>query len=127
MIFMAFFAAVGQSMAFGPSVIPEPVSVKYGTGVWTLDSQTVHVFGPLFGGALDVANYGVRLMRFSTMFLLPVSSKTRERRANAQAIRFVKSGTQMGHEDYKLHVSDVDASIVASSSSGLFYSLVTLL
>jgi len=116
-------AVVGRA-AIRPSLIPEPESVKLGTGTWTLDSSTVLTFDPSVEGAGDVAHHVAAILRFSTGFLIPVSN---EASANARAIRLERATQPLGLEAHEVHVTADTVTVVASTASGQFYGLVTLL
>ena len=109
---------------FRPSLIPEPNKMTLGDGYFKLDPSVTLVYDPSIPGALDVVNWAGRVLRVSTGYNFGVSTNAP---SDAQTITFAKSKSQLGKEDYALHVHTNDVVIEASAYNGLFFGLATLL
>lgn len=120
----AFFLASCLCGKIRPSLIPEPKSVTFGDGVFTLKESTKITYDSSVAGALDVMHTIARDIRVSTGFPFDIVA---DQQITSDSIQFIKASSPMGKEDYELHVTKDSVSIVASTSNGFFFGFVTFL
>lgn len=115
--------ALGSCQAPVPSldeagIIPFPASLEAGTGSFTLQSESgIKVTGE--GEELEtLGEYLATKLRPATGFVLPVS------RESGNIILEMTSGG--APDSYELEISENEVKITASSGSGLFYGIQTL-
>ena len=106
---MLFILAILANSRMNPSIIPLPNSVK-----WNDDESVPRL--------LDAALYLADFIHKSTRFTTEVTSSNTD-----SGILLVKSPVQLDDEEYNLHVTNKSVTIVASSYSGFFYGVQTLL
>ncbi|AOM80972.1 beta-N-acetylhexosaminidase [Pedobacter steynii] len=109
-----------------PAIIPEPVSLIQGKGVFVIDKNTSLIIP---SGHAELATLGSRLndwISLQTGQMLPVKNKTT---ASDHAIRIVLNPalkTSGNDEGYELSVTEHEVKLQARKTAGIFYGLQTL-
>jgi len=105
-----------------PAVIPQPASLAFESGAFTLTADTPIRAGE---GTRDAADWLAARLRHSTGFTLPIEAAG----ASTGGIRLElnSSHPELGPEGYMLHVTPAGVVIGAGSGAGVFYGVQTLL
>jgi hexosaminidase len=113
-----------SAFAQDPSIIPMPVEIKTGTGIFTLTNAATISVPAKQPGALQVATYLVNQLKPATGYTLKVN----EASADA-AIQLIlgEATSDLGNEGYNLEVTQKKITIRANTSAGLFYGAQSLL
>lgn len=100
-------------------IIPNPASMEVGEGIFTLETDATI---KLIGESIELQNLGEYLasrIRPATGFEIPISYEF------GNLVLELRTGGVEG--SYELEISSTEAKIIASSGSGLFYGIQTLL
>jgi hexosaminidase len=101
------------------AIIPYPVTLIKGDGEFKINNKTQIVATD--SGAQVVASFLRQLINAASDFKITVSNKS----ASSNKIEFIiQAGYQP--EEYELNVSEEKATIIASTSAGLFYGVQTI-
>lgn len=119
---MLFILAILANSRMNPSIIPLPNSVKWNDDEFVLNENHVIFYDESVPRLLDAALYLADFIHKSTRFTTEVTSSNTD-----SGILLVKSPVQLDDEEYNLHVTNKSVTIVASSYSGFFYGVQTLL
>ena len=112
-----------HSKADMPSIIPQPVSIKPGTGVFKLNAGTAIGIQP---ETKAIGKYLARLLETSTGLCLPVCRE--KQGGTAQIILHVDAQQPgLGAEGYVLDVTPAQIHIAGNTAAGVFYGVQTLL
>jgi hexosaminidase len=105
------------------SIVPIPVSMEMGRGIFTLSSASVIEVSSTDADAKRVAAFLNKRLSGATGYAVPV--RTVSSFSNApNSIRFSLSGDKtLGEEGYKLNVSPSLVTITANKPAGLFYGI----
>jgi hexosaminidase len=116
---LAGIAAVGQTIP-GISLIPQPVSIVKGEGVFTLAANPVIEAD---AGAMQAANYLAKKLGTATGYMVSV-----QQGPGKAAIQLsIVPDKNAGKEGYRLKTSPSGIAITAADPAGLFYGVQTLL
>lgn len=125
-IYLAVYIPVpAQQKSVEEKLLPVPVSVTEGSGVFTLNDKTTIVIA---AGNDDVKRVALQLSERigpATGFRLPVSVSAATPGDNAIILSLIKDGL-IGNEGYRLKVTPQHVLIEANRPAGLFYGMQTL-
>lgn len=122
---LIFICHIGRAQT-KPAIIPEPVSLIQGKGVFVIDKNTSLIIP---SGHAELATLASRLndwISLQTGQMLPVKNKTT---ASDHAIRIVLDPTLKTYgndEGYELSVTEHEVKLQARKTAGIFYGLQTL-
>lgn len=122
---LIFICHIGRAQT-KPAIIPEPVSLIQGKGVFVIDKNTSLIIP---SGHAELATLASRLndwISLQTGQMLPVKNKTT---ASDHAIRIVLDPTLKTYgndEGYELSVTEHEVKLQAGKTAGIFYGLQTL-
>ncbi|SHG30156.1 beta-N-acetylhexosaminidase [Pedobacter caeni] len=114
---------VAQTM---PAIIPEPVSLVHGKGVFVIDKQTSLIIAKGNAELISLSNRLKEWINMQTGLTLPVKNNTT---GSERTIRLLlnpalkKTGNDEG---YQLSITDQEVKLEASKAAGLFYGLQTI-
>ncbi len=111
-----------QSNAF--HIIPEPVSVKPGKGIFVIKPGT-HIVAENTGAA-EVAETFAAMLNVPTGYSIAVQQKKAPGAGNISLHINEKPSKEIGKEGYVLKVSESDIAIRANDAKGLFYAVQTI-
>lgn len=124
-LFLSLFCLLTLSlMAQDIAIIPEPVSLKRGTGRFTLDKE-LEVEAPNRPEVQYVLNYLKDRMGTPTGVRFDIEE--RESNPDIRLQLLPARDTVLGKEGYRLSVTPQRATIQANEAAGLFYGVQTLL
>ena len=107
------------------NLIPLPLSVAPGDGVFSLAADTTICVEPGNEALLQSGEYLASLLHVSTGFALPV---TEQETAASSVVRLVITGADpdLGQEGYHLEIARESITISAPQPAGVFYGIQTL-
>lgn len=108
-----------------PALIPRPVHLSPGRGVFHLTAHTVIVITPATRETRAVAQTLAESLRPATGFDLPVRPQS-SRDATVIELSLRAAGAALGSEGYTLRVTPTRITISARAPAGLFYGVQTL-
>lgn len=108
------------------NLIPMPVSVKAGSGTFTLGPDAMICVEPGFDEILEVGRYLAERLKPATGYALPVL-ETNGAPARGNLYLTVLSGdSALGDEGYELSITTDGVTLSANQPAGLFYGIQTL-
>jgi hexosaminidase len=115
-----------QSKNTVENLIPKPVSVTTGDGVFTLTGETaIYVEGET-PQLTQVAQSLADKLKPPTGFALPVSSSHGDRKTGNIYLAVTGNDTALGEEGYELSISKELIKVTANKPAGLFYATQTI-
>ncbi len=118
-----FISSFSQENAVSEKLIPIPVSIKQGTGNFTVNNKTaIHILSQ-DAAVKRVGDYLSQKLK-TTGFKVPVI-KTSSKDGSSINLSIVNDAS-LGAEGYKLNVSATNVTISANKPAGLFYGMQTL-
>lgn len=120
---LILFGAFAQNEM--PALIPLPLSVKKGTGIFELKPTCVIEVSLESNEAKRVAEFLSKKLAMATGYPLPVRQSIKSSKNNL-ALTLVND-TSLGNEGYRLNVTTTNVSVEANKPAGLFYGVQTLL
>ena len=120
---LILFGAFAQNEM--PALIPLPLSVKKGIGIFELKPTCVIEVSLESNEAKRVADFLSKKLAIATGYPLPVRQSLKSSRKNL-ALTLVND-TSLGNEGYRLNVTTTNVSVEANKPAGLFYGVQTLL
>src|SRR5687768_16922124 len=118
------FSASAQNHSF--NIIPQPVSLKAGSGFFTLKNTSVIELNESDEDVKRVAGFLSKKITAATGFTMPVKT-TASFSDNASFQMGIVRDPSIKKEGYKIEVSPKRVSIMANDAAGLFYGVQTLL
>lgn len=130
LIFPLFFLLLLNATTFCQTpkfnIIPEPASLKAGTGSFLLNNKTVLFLSNSINA--EKGSFLSRILRNYTGYSLPVTTISPNKEKSFVSLTLNKINEQvLGKEGYKLRVVPDGISIEANEPEGLFYGVQTLL
>ena len=124
--FGALFGPAAQAQPSAPSIIPKPVSMTPGQGVFVLSPGTRILVPPNDPQARWIATWLSDLLKRSRGIELKVGEENGE--TQAPAIHLTRGpDAPPGEETYGLTVAPGGTTVLAAGDAGLFYGAVTIL
>jgi hexosaminidase len=109
------------------SVVPKPVSVEHGKGVFTFDARTRILYEPRSEAARKEAAYLCSVLNPATGWAFQAqANRTRQAFRNALLLTTRKADVARGKEGYELTITAENIVIRAPAGAGLFYGVQTL-
>ncbi|HYH56597.1 MAG TPA: beta-N-acetylhexosaminidase, partial [Anseongella sp.] len=110
------------------NLIPVPVNLEMGEGIFALTSGTSIVIDPNKEELRELAPFFAEMIAQPTGFNLPVTGPAREEGSKSIHLILNKVNDQLtGREGYRMKVSPAAVSISANEPAGLFYGMQTLM
>jgi len=120
------YSLQAQSQSAVESLIPKPVSVAAGDGMFTLTNQTaIYVEGEM-PQLIQVAQSLANQLKPATGFALPVSSFKGDYKTGNIYLVVKANDTELGDEGYDLTISKEFIKVTANKPAGLFYAIQTV-
>ena len=120
---LILFGAFAQNEM--PALIPQPLSVKKGIGIFELKPTCVIEVSLESNEAIRIADFLSKKLAMATGYPLPVRQSLKSSKKNL-ALTLVND-TSLGNEGYRLNVTTTNVSVEANKPAGLFYGVQTLL
>ncbi len=111
----------------GPSIIPKPLRVEVGSGVFRLTAETKIIIDSKFSEAREVGEFLAVKLRLSTGYPFDTGLSTGKVPGGSILLRTTDSPAKMGSEGYRLASSKSGVKVEAFAPAGLFYGVQTLL
>ena len=111
----------------GPSIIPKPLRMEVGSGVFRLGRETKIIIDSKSLEAREVGEYLAAKLRRSTGHPLDTGTTTGKIPAGSILLRTADALAKMGNEGYRLTSSKGGVKLEAFAPAGLFYGVQTLL
>ncbi len=120
-------AVESERIRVGPSIIPAPLRMEVGSGVFRLSPETRIFIDSKSSEGREVGEYLTEKLRRATSY--PLDSRTRIGKIPAGSILLRIDGdlAKLGNEGYRLVSSKREVKIEAFAAPGLFYGVQTLL
>lgn len=123
----AVFVGFAQNVSSSVSLIPLPVSMQTGKGIFALKKTTTIELSATGDDAKRVAGYLSQKLNRATGYSLPVKKVALPSNASGNIrLATIKDAT-LGAEGYKLNVTPAAVSITANGAAGLFYGMQSFL
>lgn len=116
------FAILSFLALCDPVIVPMPYDVIFPPGTWDLVDGTQISYPQDVEHADQIANFASAFLADVTGYKIPLTTEK-----IAKGISFIKSGSKLGDEEYKLEVNSSGAVIEASTMSGFLYGFTTFL
>ncbi len=126
LLFPSWTAAQRQSQS-GPTIIPKPLRVDTGSGVFRLGPGTRIIVDSGSPEAVDVGQYLAEKLSLATGWPYKAGKGDGKVPPDSIFLQTAPNGTKMGNEGYKLTSSKKGVKIEAFAPAGLFYGVQTLL
>jgi hexosaminidase len=110
-----------------PSIIPKPLHMDVGSGIFHLTLETKIVIDSKSSEAREVGEFLAEKLRRSTGYPLDIGPKAGKVKDGSILLRTADSPAKMGNEGYRLSSSKSGVKIEAFTAAGLFYGVQTLL
>jgi hexosaminidase len=127
MLFIPGHGMAAKRAPVGPSIIPKPVRMEAGNGVFRLGGETRIIVDSKSSEAREVGEYLAEKLRLSTGFPLDTFVTTGKIPGGSILLRTTDSLAKMGNEGYRLTSSKGGVKVEAFAPAGLFYGVQTLL
>jgi hexosaminidase len=105
-------------------LIPKPVMVETGEGLFTLDDKTVITVSPGNPGLLRIANYLAAVLKPATGFAIKIDSAGANS-SNSIALALINDAA-LGTEGYEMKIAAKGIELRAQNPSGIFYGIQTI-